>query len=172
MAKKSENRSSSMNIFSNRFGNEAGFTFIELVMVVTMIGLLTSIAAERLSDAGRQAELTAEVTIVDMMRSNLITNFADDLIKGVPAKFPEDPFSNMYKVPDGFDRRRSSQPSGEDRDEDLWVFVPGGGGTSPENSGTTLPGFQPTGTIFHQRKDGTVVKWAYDANMGVISKRI
>lgn len=156
----------------NHHNKEDGFTFIELIMVVTLIGVLTSLAAEKLTDVAVRTEITAESTTIDFLRSSLIINFGNDMIKGVPAKFPENPFSRLHKVPDGYDRNRNSPPSGAENDEDLWVFVPGGGSVTPEQSGTTLEGFKTTGTIFHQRKDGSVVKWAYDSNMGIIGKRI
>lgn len=160
-----------MKTFLNRQNNQDGFTFIELIMVITLIGVLTSLAAEKLTDVASRTELTAEVTTINVLRSSLIINFGNDMINGITAKFPENPFAKLHKVPGGYDRNRSSRPSGADVDEDVWVFVPGGGSVAPEQTGTTLPGFKVTGSIFHQRKDGTVVKWAYDANMGVIGKR-
>ena len=162
-----------MKTFLNHHSKEDGFTFIELIMVITLIGVLTSLAAEKLTDVAARTELTAEETTIQVLRSSLINNFGNDMINGLTAKFPANPFSRLHKVPGGYDRNRNSPPVGADEDEDLWVFVPGGGGDiTPEQTGTTLEGFKSTGSIFHQRKDGTVVKWAYDSNIGIIGKRI
>lgn len=161
-----------MKTFSNRVSQEDGFTFIELIMVLVMIGILTSIATERMMRAAEQAEITAEDMTIDVMRANLINNYGNDLLNAVAAKFPSDPFINLSKVPQGYDRKRNFQPTGEDDDAETWAFVPGGGGTvTAEDSGTTLTDFQSSGFIYHQRKDGTVVKWPYDVGNGVIGKK-
>ena len=161
-----------MKTLLNHQRKEDGFTFIELIMVITLIGVLTSIAAEKLTDVAERTELTAEATTIDMLRSSLIINFGNDMINGITAKFPEDPFARLHKVPGGYDRNRIHPPTGGEDDEDIWVFVPGGIKVTPDQSGTTLEGFKSTGSIFHQRKDGTVVKWPYDSNLGIIGNRL
>ncbi len=160
-----------MKTFLNHQNKEDGFTFIELIMVITLIGVLTSIAAEKLTDVAERTELTAEAATIEVLRSSLIINFGNDMINGIAAKFPANPFARLHKVPGGYDRNRNSPPTGTDEEEDLWVFVPGGVSVTPEQTGTTLEGFKSTGSVFHQRKDGTVVKWAYDSNIGIIGKR-
>ena len=168
---KPKKKSDKLKVFSSRLTQEAGFTFIELVMVIAMIGMMTSIAAQKMTGAAQRAELASEATTVDTLRVNLINNYGIDMIRGVPAKFPENPFSNLHKVPGGYKPGRSNAPSGLKKDEDIWVFVPGGGGNvTPEQAGTTLPSFKSTGTIYHQRRDGIVVQWAYDSSSGVIGK--
>ncbi len=169
---KTENRPERMKALYNSANRESGFTFIELVMVIVMIGILTSIAAQKMITAAQQAEITAEEMTIDVMRANLVNNFGNDLLNGIPAKFPADPFINLSKVPEGYDRRQNSKPSGEDNDADTWVFVTGGGGSlTAEEAGTTLTDFQSAGFIYHQRKDGTVVKWPYDSGNGIIGKK-
>jgi len=167
---KTENRPGRMEVFSNP-GN-AGFTFIELIMVIVLIGILTSIAAQKMIRAAEQAEITAEAMTIDVMRSNLINNFGNRLLQGLAAQFPPDPFVNLNKVPEGYDRRRNTRPTGQDIDASTWVFVQGGaGGLTQEEAGTTITNFLPVGFIYHQRKDGTVIKWPYDSNNGIIGKK-
>jgi len=169
---KIENRPEQMRAFSQRVAQEAGFTFIELIMVIIMIGILTSIAAGKMISAVQQAEITAEERTIDVMRSNLINNFGEALLDGVAAQFPDDPFTNLSKVPEGYDRRNSSRPSGDEDDASTWAFVAGGGGDlSPEDAGTTILDFQTTGSIYHQRKDLSVAKWPYDSTNGIIGKK-
>ena len=169
---KLKNRPKHMKIILNRTTGQGGFTFIELIMVVVLIGILSSIVAEKMQDYGAKAELAIEATTIDLMRTNLINNFGIDMINGITAKFPDNPFANLHKAPDGYTSGRSTSLTGADKDAELWVFVPGGGGGfSTEDAGTTLSSFNATGLIFHQRIDGTVALWPYDSNIGIIGRR-
>jgi len=169
---KTENRPEQTKGFSQYLAQEAGFTFIELIMVIIMIGILTSIAAGKMISAVQQAEITAEDRTIDVMRSNLINNFGNDLLNGLAAQFPDDPFTNLSKVPEGYDRQNNSAPSGAEDDASTWAFVSGGGGNlTPEEAGTTIADFQTTGEIFHQRKDLSVASWPYDSSNGIIGKK-
>jgi prepilin-type N-terminal cleavage/methylation domain-containing protein len=153
---------------------EAGFTLIELITVIVMVGILSSMALQKMMSVQEDAEMVAEDATIEVMRANLIGNFGDDLIKGDFASYPTDPFQSLTKVPEGYNRRRSTAPNGEEEDDRLWVFVQGqtGGGLTAEQAGTTLINFVPSGFIFHQRRDHTVVKWGYDASQGVISNKV
>jgi len=157
-----------------RISREDGFTFIELIMVIVMIGILASVALQKMITTAEQAELTAEDMTIDTLRANLVNNFGQDLVQGKVAKFPEDPFTNLSKVPEGYDRRRSARPSGESDDNGVWMFDRGAGvsgNLTPEDTGTTLTDFVISGFIYHQRKDKTIVKWPYDQINGVVGKK-
>lgn len=155
--------------------SQAGFTLIELIMVMVMIGILGSVAIQKFIDASEDAEVTAEATNIDMLRANMVNTMGERLVKGQQAAFPTNPFDNLTKVPQGYNRFRTTPPTGEKIDDDIWVFVRGSQGRSgaqitPQQSGTTLPTFRVDGFIYHQRRDSTVVRWAYDSSTGVISK--
>jgi len=159
-----------------RPGSEAGFTFIELVMVIVMIGILASILVQKFINIAETTEITAEDTTVDLLRANLINTLGEQMIKGQAAVFPQNPFDNLSKVPTGFDRFRTTKPTGDPTDDNAWVFIRGGQATTstqitPQQAGTTLPTFRVDGFIYHQRRDHTVVRWAYDSSTGVISKK-
>ena len=148
---------------------------IELILVIVMIGILGSVAIQKMIDAGEKAELTAEDRTVDVLRSNLVNNLGQDLLKGGTPEFPDDPFSNLTKVPENYNRNRSTKPTGDPEDDGIWLFVQGTGNTGtprPEETGTTLDNFRATGNVYHQRKDHTIVRWPYDSNLGVIAKKI
>lgn len=151
-----------------------GFTFIELIMVITMIGILVSVALQKMITTAEKTELIAEDMTVDTMRSNIVANYGSDLLNGKAAQFPENPFANLAKVPRGYNDLRNTQPTGEDADADIWLFNVDTGTTplTVQESGTTITEFTITGFIYHQRKDNTIVKWPYDSNSGVIGRKV
>jgi len=142
-------------------------------MVIVMIGLLGSIAIQKMLDMTRQAEVAAEDTTIEILRSNLLNVMGEQLLHGKKAAFPENPFANLNKVPEGYDPRRDEKPSGQAKDANLWVYVPAKDHESltPEEAGTSLDTFTVNGYIYHQRNDHSVYRWAYDKTRGAISKK-
>ena len=157
-------------------GNQCGFTFIELVMVIVMLGFLASIAVQKMLSMAAATEITVEDTTISTLRSNLMAIMGERLIQTGSGEFTANPFMNLAKVPEGYAHNRSTQPSGEKQDNDLWVYVAETGGDveelTPEQTGSTLPDFKVDGFIYHQRNNHIVVRWAYDSSTGVISKRL
>ncbi|MBC8284692.1 MAG: prepilin-type N-terminal cleavage/methylation domain-containing protein [Nitrospinae bacterium] len=155
------------------FRNISGFTLIEVIMVIVIIGILASVAAQKFMTATDEAEITAEDATIENMRSNLINNIGNDLLQGVAGEFPNNPFNNLRKVPSGYNRRASTKPTGAEATDSTWVFVQGAnvGNVTAEQAGTTLTNFSVSGFIYRQRKDGTVVRWPYDQANGVIGKK-
>ena len=157
-------------------GNQSGFTFIELVMVIVMLGFLSSIAIQKMLRMAETTEIAVEDTTISTLRSNLIATMGEGLIEGGTGGFSPNPFANLTKVPEGYGHNRDTQPTGEKQDNDLWVYVEGADDDAeeltPEQTGSTLSDFQVSGFIYHQRKNNVVVRWAYDSLSGVISKRL
>ena len=157
----------------SKAGNESGFTLIEVIMVIVIIGILASIAMQKMITATDEAEVTAEEATIESMRSNLVNNYGNSLVQGASAEFPNDPFQNLSKVPAGYNRRGNTKPAGKEATDSTWVFIQGTQNearVTPEQAGTTLTNFSATGFIYHQRKDSTVVKWPYDSANGVIGR--
>ena len=153
--------------------NQKGFTFIELVIVVVILGFLMAIGAKKMLSMAEEAEIAAEDSTIEILRGNLFNNFGELMMKRQAAIFPVNPFQDLSKVPEGFDQFRNSRPTGNPNDDGIWVFIQGAGNTSlnPIQAGTTLRSFTPTGTIFHQRRDHTIVQWSYDSINGIISNK-
>ncbi len=152
---------------------ESGFTLIELIMVLVIIGILASIAAQKMITAAQEAEIAAEDASIETMRANLINNYSAELVSGVAPEFADNPFDNLNNVPYGYDRRQNNKPVGNKNTDDTWVFVQGatGGGANAEEAETTVTASSTTGFIYHQRKDSTVVKWSYSSGNGLIGKK-
>ncbi len=156
--------------------DESGFTLLEMVMVIVIIGLLFAAASQRMVNIAEDAEIQAEDATIEVMRNNILTNYSEALVRDRVATFPNNPFANLTKIPEGYDRRRTTRPTGQPQDDGLWVFVGGTANSSvnltPEQAGTTLTTFRGTGVIYHQREDHTIVRWVYDRVNGVISSKI
>ncbi|MFQ5482113.1 MAG: type II secretion system protein [Nitrospinaceae bacterium] len=155
-------------------GSAAGFTLIELMLVILMLGILSSILIQKFINIAEVAEITAEDTTIDLLRANLVNTLGEQLLRHQTASFPDDPFSNLTKTPPGYQRFRTTKPTGAPTENDLWMFLGGSqasGQITPEEAGTTLATFRVDGLIYHQRRDQTVVRWAYDSSTGVISRK-
>jgi hypothetical protein len=151
-------------------------------MVLVIIGILASIAAQKMITAGQEAEIAAEDASIEVLRSNLINNYSAGLVEGIVPDFADDPFDNLNNVPYGYDRRQNNKPVGNKNTNDTWVFVQGASAANPalgedgiveqkKTAGTTSTDSSTTGLIYHQRKDGTVVKWPYSSGTGLIGTK-
>jgi MSHA pilin protein MshA len=160
---------------SSRLRRESGFTLIELIMVLVIIGILASIAAQKMITAGQEAEIAGEDASIEILRSNLINNYSAGLVEGIVPDFADNPFDNLNNVPYGYDRRQNNKPFGNKNTDDTWVFAQGatGGSTTTEETETTdTTDTSTTGFIYHQRKDSTVVRWSYSSGNGLIGKKV
>ncbi len=150
--------------------NQNGFTFFEFIMVCVVIGLVGAIAMQRVLSVAEDAEITAEDSTIGNLRQNITNIFVENLARGNAPQYALNPFENLTKAPWGYDRNRIFPPNGLNIDDELWVFVPGGETSSTKTAaGQTITTI--VGTIWHQRRDHTVVNWEYDSSAGIIAAK-
>jgi MSHA pilin protein MshA len=70
------------------FKHEKGFTLIELIMVIVLLGLLAVVAIPQFTNLQTEAEEAAEQGVVGGVRSGIYTKYAANLAQGVTPAYP------------------------------------------------------------------------------------
>ena len=114
-----------------------GFTLIELIIVMVILGIMAAVAVPRYLDSISNAEESAEDAVISAIRSGLTQYANNSLYESGRAEWPTNPFDALAEKPVGYSL------DGTDADVDgEWTF-----------SG---------GRITHQRADNTRWQWSYN----------
>ena len=130
--------------------NKNGFTLIELIIVMVILGIMAAVAVPRYLDSISNAEQSAEDAVISAIRSGLKQYANNSLFEEGRAVWPDNPFEALSEVPAGYNANDNGLEDGIDQldgvaDEDgEWTFDYG-------NS-----------RITHQRADNSRYYWAYD----------
>ena len=68
--------------------HEKGFTLIELIMVIVLLGLLAVVAIPQYTNLQTEAKVAAEQGVVGGVRSGIYTKYAANLAQGVTPAYP------------------------------------------------------------------------------------
>ena len=128
-----------------------GFTLIELIIVMVILGIMAAVAVPRYLDSIANAEESAEDAVISALKSGLKQYASNTLYSEGRAIFPTNPFEVLAEKPAGYttDNNVANQ-DGE------WTFV---NWYSVEEDGQRLR----TGKITHQRADNSRWQWDYNA---------
>ena len=124
---------------------QKGFTLIELIIVMVILGIMAAVAVPRYLDSIENAEASAEDAVISAVEAGLKQFANNSLLENGRASWPTDPFSAL-----------SDKPAGHTEDGDRadtdgeWTFIDNGDGT---------------GEITHQRADNS--RFAWDYNSGI-----
>ena len=130
--------------------NKNGFTLIELIIVMVILGIMAAIAVPRYLDSISNAEESAEDAVISAIRSGLKQYANNSLFEEGRAVWPDNPFEVLSDVPAGYNENDNGLEDGINQldgvaDEDgEWTFDYG-------NS-----------RITHQRADNSRYYWVYD----------
>ena len=122
-----------------------GFTLIELIIVMVILGIMAAVAVPRYLDSIANAEESAEDAVISAIRNGLKQYANNSLLDNGRASWPTDPFDAL-----------SEKPAGHTEDGDLantdgeWTFIDNGDGT---------------GQITHQRADNSRYTWDYNSGI-------
>ena len=123
--------------------NKNGFTLIELIMVMIIIGVLSAVAIPRYLDTIEKAEEAAEDAVISNIGVALENYAVHKLIDSGRGIWPDNPFDALKEKPQTY----TNDGTNADTDQE-WTFVDGD------------PAY-----ITHQRSDNKRFKWEYDAGI-------
>ena len=131
-----------------------GFTLIELIIVMVILGIMAAVAVPRYLDSISNAEESAEDAVISAIRSGLKAAANDSLYTNGRASWPTNPFDALSEKPAGY----STDLTDADVDGE-WTFS--------------------NDRITHQRADNSRFEWAYnpgtqggdDAKIGTLGQR-
>ena len=130
-----------------------GFTIIELIMDMIIIGVLEAVAIPRFQDIVIESEIAVEQRIINTIYNGLETYARENYVSNGVRSWPDNPFDALSKLPPDYDKDLLVLSSMKDRD---WVFT-GEGNNATYNL-----------TIAHLRKSDSIAYWTYVPDSGRI----
>ena len=127
----------------NKKISRSGFTLIELIIVMVILGIMAAVAVPRYLDSIANAEESAEDAVISAVRNGLKQYANNALVDGGRATWPTNPFDAL-----------SEKPSGHTNDGDL---------ANTDGEWTFINNMDGSGQITHQRADNSRYYWEYDS---------
>ena len=123
--------------------SNSGFTLIELIMVMIILGILSAVAIPRYLETITKAEEASEDAVISNIGVALENYAIHKLVSSGRGIWPDNPFDALKDKPSTY----TNDGTNADSDNE-WTFVDGD------------PAY-----ITHQRADNSRWKWEYDAGI-------